>query len=139
MRNLQLSLIKKWFEKTKSQEKREDYREITPYWCNRLLLHKGKNKSNKWWSLMVNTDGLFTHTALIEDVKRKDISFKQFENNIMTLGYPKKTDLERILTFKHEGIEIREGREDWGAVPGVKYFVIKHGEKIICKKYQEIV
>lgn len=28
---------KKWFYMVRSGEKTEEYREITPYWCNRLL------------------------------------------------------------------------------------------------------
>ncbi|APZ82936.1 hypothetical protein [Flavobacterium phage FL-1] len=34
--NLQLSLIGKWFEMTKPEIKKEDYREITEYWISRL-------------------------------------------------------------------------------------------------------
>ena len=45
----------------------------------------------------------------------------------MTLGYPRSDDTERILKFKHDGIEIRTGNPDWGAENGKLYFVIKHG------------
>ena len=45
--NLFLPLKEIWFNMTKSGEKREDYREITGYWCSRLLLHKGKHLSKK--------------------------------------------------------------------------------------------
>ena len=48
----------------------------------------------------------------------------------MTLGYPKSNDTERILKLEHKGIEIREGKPEWGAEPGKKYFVIKHGQPI---------
>jgi hypothetical protein len=48
----------------------------------------------------------------------------------MILGYPKSTDTARIRRYKHAGIEIREGRQEWGAEPGKIYFVIKHGEQI---------
>jgi hypothetical protein len=34
-----------------------------------------------------------------------DLSFKDFEQNIMTLGYPKANDSERILKIEHKGIE----------------------------------
>jgi len=50
--NLQLPLKKQWFEMTKAGIKTEDYREITPYWCNRfLVLSNGKKLSKKYWSL----------------------------------------------------------------------------------------
>ena len=125
MKNLQLSLKKEWFDLTNPEGKTEDYREITPYWCNRFLLFNGHSMPAKWWGYVRNYEGC----SFIKSIK-SDTTFKPFENNIMTLGYPKKGDLSRIKTFKHAGIEIREGREDCGAETGVKYFVIKHGEKI---------
>jgi len=57
------------------------------------------------------------------------ISAKQFDKNIMTLGYPKKSDKDRILKIEHKGIEIRAGKPEWGAKPNKLYFVIKHGKK----------
>lgn len=58
-----------------------------------------------------------------------DFKFKPFKRNIMTLGYPKSTDTERILTYDHDGIEIKTGKPEWGAEPGKLYFVIKHGKR----------
>jgi len=40
--NLQLALKRQWFELTDCGEKKEDYREITPYWCNRLFKKNSK-------------------------------------------------------------------------------------------------
>lgn len=47
--NLQLSLKKKWFEMTKSGVKTEII-EITPYWCARLLIHRGSIKHKTFGS-----------------------------------------------------------------------------------------
>lgn len=112
MNNLQLSLKKKWFEMTKDGIKTEDYREITPYWIKRLVY-----------------DGFYIHpmTNCIEVSKGRFHPIKYFEYNIMTLGYPKSTDSDRVVKFKHKGIEIREGNPEWGAEPGKLYFVIMHG------------
>jgi len=52
---------------------------------------------------------------------------KTFDCNIMTLGYPKNGDTERILKLEHKGIEIRTGNPEWGAEPNKLYFVIMHG------------
>lgn len=101
--NLQASLKSKWFEMTKAKIKTEDYREITKYWIKRLLSE-------------YNPDGTFVA--------------KKFEYNIMTLGYPKSGDTERILKLEHKGIEIRTGNPDWGAEPNKLYFVIKHGNTL---------
>ena len=121
-KNLQMALKTKWFEMTGSGEKPEDYRELTAYWYNRLALYKGEKKSLKWWQYHFNV-GYYFH--------KTDISFKKFIINTMTRGYPKKDDESRIIKLKHEGIEIREGREEWGAEKGKIYFVIKHGKRIL--------
>ena len=123
MKNLQLSLKRNWFEMTKSGVKTEDYREITQYWLKRLtgvyLTSKGALQSNETLYEIMGTN---------KDLIMNCCSFKEFDSNTMTLGYPKSTDLERILKLKHEGIEIREGNPEWGAEIGKLYFVIKHGK-----------
>jgi len=126
MKNLQLALIRKWFDMTKAKIKPEDYRSITPYWCSRLLLFNGENKSQKWWK-----DEFFDEENPISEAKENIqlfCTFKKFSYNIMTLGYPSSSDTSRILRLKHAGIEIRTGNHDWGAEPGKIYFVIKHAE-----------
>lgn len=35
------------------------------------------------------------------------------------------------MTFKIESIEIREGNPAWGAVPGIEYYCIRLGKRII--------
>lgn len=122
-KDLQLSLIKKWFEMTKSGEKKEDYREITPYWCNRLLLANGEIMSKEKWRVFLLENGINYLNYCFGDT----ITSKNFDNNIMTLGYPKKGDHERTLIIEHQGIKVRDGNPEWGAEPNKLYFVIKHG------------
>lgn len=111
--------------------KKEDYRIITPYWCNRFLLHKGKIKSKKIWENEIFTIVNDTPSGhLLFLIKRGVVTFKNFTTNTMTLGYPKGTDTERIIKFEHAGIEIKTGNPEWGAEPNKLYFVIKHGKRI---------
>lgn len=117
----------KWFEMTKPGIKKEDYREITPYWCSRILLYKGCHKPAKWWEFIQFHDGCFFIKDLVSNIQNGEITFKPFKVNTMTLGYPKSTDTERILRLEHKGIEIRTGNPEWGAVPDQIYFVILHG------------
>jgi len=130
MKNLQLSLKQKWFDLTKSGEKTEDYRELTPYWCARLL-----------YKIPYPHGGYFNAS---NDILKGDYDcigwnefaggaplFEKFTTNTMTLGYPKSTDTERILHYEHKGIEIRTGKPEWGAEPGKIYFVIMHGKQIL--------
>ena len=39
-------------------------------------------------------------------------------------GYPKKGDTERRIRFLRPSLRIGEGREEWGAERGVKYYII---------------
>ena len=119
MSNLQLSLKKQWFDLTKAGIKTEDYRELNEYWTKRLTITKIDWSTPKEICDQIVSDfNNGTCTPL----------FKKFDSNIMTLGYPKSTDSERILKLEHKGIEIRTGNPNWGAEPGKIYFVIKHGE-----------
>ncbi len=128
--NLQLSLIKKWFDLTKSGEKTEDYREITSFWCNRLLLFDGKSKNKTFWeNEFLNVFDAVSFKKMVNGYSRH-ITFKPVSKNIMTLGYPSFDDRERYLILEHNGIEIGTGREIWGADENKYYFVIKHGKII---------
>jgi hypothetical protein len=132
MNNLQLSLKKKWFEMTKAGVKTEDYREITPYWCSRLLTCTGGKRTQEYWSDML-TYPTTESTPILQKLSTDKwlYKFEEFDLNIMTLGYPKSTESDRTLKLEHKGIEIREGNPEWGAEPGRLYFVIKHGKRIL--------
>lgn len=118
MSDLRLSLIGKWFNMSKALIKKEDYREITPYWIKRLL------EKEFAYGCETSEDILHALSACPNGV------FKKFKTNTMTLGYPKSGDSERIIQFEHSGIEIRTGNPEWGAEPNKIYFVIKHGNLI---------
>jgi hypothetical protein len=132
MSNVNLPLKKKWFEMTNQGIKMEDYREITSYWCNRLL-KPNNNDYQMYW-------GQFIEKIQARKMPLKDVFFiysveyKKFEQNRISLGYPKNENTTRIIYYEHAGIEIKEGRPEWGAEPGRLYFVIKHGQRIISNK-----
>lgn len=140
MKNLQMSLKKKWFEMTKAGIKTEDYRQITPYWAKRLFLYQGESLSKTLTNLEIECvcEDLNNAINCLGEIEEEVwfvldnwyLSFKEFSINTMTLGYPKAGDTERIIQFKHAGIEIRTGNPEWGAEPGKLYFVIKHEKKI---------
>lgn len=132
MKNLQMSLILFWFNMTKKLIKKEDYRSITPYWCNKFILVDGVKESQKWWKLWLEKMGeeYFYKVFQKENPSSIGYEFVKFETNIMTLGYPKLSDTERILKLEHKGIEIRTGNIEWGAEADKLYFVIKHGNII---------
>lgn len=126
---LQLSLKNEWFEMTKAGVKTEDYREVTGYWCKRLLA-TDINDMEDFWGELLFCYGVKVIKRLLDDPINADILIfsRKFTTNTMTLGYPKKGDKERTLKLEHKGIEIRTGNPEWGAEDGILYFVIKHGK-----------
>lgn len=133
-KDLRLTLKREWFELTKSGVKTEDYREINEYWFKRLVYdYKKVFEYTTGWDWDYTDKFLrnaFLRVIFNDDFRVRTIGFIPFENNIMTLGYPPNTETEKILKYKHGGIEIRTGNPEWGAEENKKYFVIKHGEKI---------
>lgn len=130
-KTLQLPLIKKWFDLTKSGVKKEEYRELNAFWMARLLLQDGRKQPQQFWNrcytLMYSPSDI---QRWFNDTIIHKITPVPFTQNKMTLGYPKSGDTERTVTFAHAGIEIRTGNPDWGAEPGKLYIVIKHGERV---------
>lgn len=100
---------------TKAGIKNEDYRELNDYWFKRLTTKDIRGH----WDLELFIKYANEHPYKI---------YKDFKQNIMTLGYPKSNDADRVLKLEHKGIEIRTGNPEWGAEPNKLYFVIKHGD-----------
>ena len=101
MKTLTLSLKKQWFDMIKAGIKKEEYREIKPYY----------------------------NTRFCEPINSRifypgETGAKTFDRLVFTLGYPKADDTERRLTFKDPKIRIGTGRPEWGAEPVKNYFVI---------------
>ena len=57
----------------------------------------------------------------------KNGEHRKYDAVCFTNGYA--PDSPRV-TRVYNGFEFREGRQEWGAEPGKKYFVIKLGEKL---------
>jgi hypothetical protein len=110
MKTLHLTLKKKWFDMIASGEKKEEYREIKPYWASRLT-----TLPKEWTDDCINK---------IEDCAE----WTQFFNEVVFRnGYTKNAP---TMKFKCEYITIALGRVKWGAEPGKKYFVIKLGDRL---------
>ena len=129
-KTLRLSLKTKWFEMTKSGIKIEDYREINQYWVGRLFHHKESKLTTEEIVRYILNYKYYGYVEVDSIFIYHDLYFKTFNENLMTLGYPKSTNTERILKLEHKGIEIGCGNPEWGAEPNKLYFIIKHGNII---------
>lgn len=104
-----------WYEMIESGEKREEYRKIGAYWAKRLIASSDTTKRNS--GVPTHVCGDFT---IEPGATFRDFAFVRFHR-----AYTSTT-----MTFAVDGIEIGEGNPEWGAIPGVKYFVIKLGNRI---------
>ena len=118
--DLALPVEFQWYDMIVHGDKREEYREITAHWVNRLLAQPG-----------------YDYTYLNEVVRRLHLTGQAIPENIELLfksgnlvalpyetvtfrrGYTKET-----ATFRITGIDIRYGKTEWGAKAGKKYLVI---------------
>lgn len=137
MKTLHLTLKKKWFDMTESGEKPEEYREIKEYWVRRLVdfneaLDLAESASERKYEKFaiphdIEFDINVNNYSPEDTLKAYRSKVNDFDAVQATNGYGKK-----VPSWKREclGIEIREGRPEWGAEPGKKYFVIKLGKII---------
>lgn len=124
IRFLHLPLKARWFRMIQSGEKREEYREITPYWVKRLVdICRGGNHYS------VKTPVARFYADHIEQMKYEIVcefaAFRNYTHVHFTLGYPRRDDASRHMVRKIKEITIGTGRPEWGAEPGKEYFVIK--------------
>lgn len=101
IKTLYLPLKAKWYEMIESGVKTEEYREIKPYWCKRIV---GENTISVSGALMEKYEYPFTHVKF-------------------SYGYTKRT-----MTFEIENITIGKGNPEWGA-PTEDVFIIKLGKR----------
>lgn len=119
MKALHLPLQEKWFNMIESGEKNEEYREIKPFYCNRILYHIPLPLA--FWSDILNNVRAAGHPYqhLLRDYGTRGFTHVRF-----TYGYTKRT-----MTFEIESITIGKGKPEWGA-PEEDVFIIKLGKRI---------
>lgn len=131
---LHLNLIRKWFEMIYEGEKKEEYREITTYWCARLLLFGGKHGTPKFWQShldCIEKDKKFYLTEkginqLKIGIRLMLVTYKPYPYIIFSNGMT--PPIQRFnISILCLGIGI--GKMEWGAEPGKQYFVFELGLK----------
>lgn len=121
-----LFLVQKepWFSMTKSGLKKEEYREIKPYYTSKWLDPYDKYLSATLLNaLRVQT---IQNKFLIEDVNDILTNLQTKYHTVhFSNGMPKRgTSPEKHIEFRNPKIRISEGRPEWGAEPHKLYFVI---------------
>ena len=124
-KTLHLVLKAKWYDMIERGEKREEYREIKPYWEKRLLDYASLKKYVRENIAELRLKQfLFPKSTPIEDACR---SFPRGYTHVcFSYGYTKRT-----MTYEVDGIQFGTGKPEWGAEKDKPYFVIKIGRRIL--------
>lgn len=121
MITLHKTIKRKWFDMIVSGEKKEEYLEIKKFWIQRLL---------KDVEVSIKSD-ITSYKDLANSIKWNDgmCSFDFIEYDTVTCrnGYNKDCP---VVLWEHLNITVGEGKQEWGAEPGVKYFILHIGEII---------
>ena len=121
MKILHLTLKKKWFDMILSGEKKEEYREIKPYWINRLCWHEFHKQAND-----LETLNYCRHNA-----QNGRFPMDVFNNNYDAIcfknGYAKDAP---SMTIEFKGIDVGFTKPEWSDNWQGEVFKIKLGEII---------
>ena len=141
MKNLHLNLHKKWFDMILSGEKKEEYREVNPYWAYRLINKISKNGVNKiqskhWWHGYLGRHGKDSNRSFYYFGSRDKESidfiidnygFKDYKTITFSNGYSKN---RRQFVIELLSIRVDNGKSEWGALENKKYFILQLGNII---------
>lgn len=127
MKTLHLNLKRQWFDMILSGKKKEEYREIKPFWLSRLT-DVAKN--------FEMYEGLTNDVAveICEDIKCSGETyhnFNKFDTITFSNGYSKN---RRQFEIELKNIEIGVGKKEWGAANG-KCFILNLGKIVWCNCY----
>jgi len=118
MKTLHLNLKRQWFDKINSDDKTEEYREIKESIVSLLFDWKKSGMTRKDFTVACRMNP----SVVWEYLKGDDNTTITFSN-----GYAKDRD-----QFEIEWVDIKtgEGNPEWGAEPGVNYFILTLGDFI---------
>ncbi len=121
IQTLCLPLKAQWYEMIESGEKKEEYREITPYWIQRLMvLSDGKKIPRAIAEKLAQCSPTRLKLAIIQG----RIRFKHYDQIRFSYGYTR-----RQMYYPRLGICIGKGSPEWGA-PDHEVFIQPIGKRI---------
>ena len=121
---LTLSVKKEWFDKIVSGEKKEEYREIKPYWVARLFYDRFGKLSPKMVKELADSIAKYGDTEHFEAKNGIEVSFVPYTHVLFINGYgDDKPRVEKEI----EWIDIDRPRKGWcpDDFLGKEFFVIK--------------
>lgn len=123
---LDLPLKKEWYNMIDSGVKTEEYRELKPFWANRLLYHVTLGVKEYWEPVLKKAfefnekfPYVTLHNLLVQDYGTRGYTHVRFR-----YGYTKQT-----MLFELSELRVGKGNTEWGA-PDEEVFILKLGNRI---------
>lgn len=116
LNTLHLVLKSKWYDMISAGIKREEYRDITPYWTKRISRFCSSCRDGGYYAKcpIVNTTGNSNKSVCCN-----------YNRVCFHRGYTSTT-----MTFSVIGVHIGGGKKEWGAEPSKEYYIIRLGANI---------
>ena len=123
MKVLDLSLKHCWYDMIASGEKKEEYRDLRPYYANRLLYGCSLGVKEYWEPVFANaqTKEWFKPEMLLRDYGSRFYDAVRFHRG---QGSPVTMLVECL------GISVGKGKPEWGAPEDKEVFIIKLGKRL---------
>ena len=123
MKVLDLSLKHCWYDMIASGEKKEEYRDLRPYYANRLLYGCSLGVKQYWEEVFANaqTKDWFKPEMLLRDYGSRFYDAVRFHRG---QGSPVTMLVECL------GISVGKGKPEWGAPEDKEVFIIKLGKRL---------
>lgn len=131
MKTLKHTIKKKWFDMILSGEKKEEYKEIKPFWLSRLCWNDEEITKRQLSDAISDMKTFSGKSKSFENIRElldyHNLNFCEFDEHHFFNGayFSEKIPNYKI---KAKGIRIGTGKPEWGAVEGVNYFIIELGE-----------
>ena len=127
---LTLPLKKQWYDMIESGEKKEEYREIKPYWCNRLLYYCTLGVKEYWEPVLIKARELVAENPRcfnLYDLLIKNMGTRGYTHVRFSYGYTKRT-----MLFELDEITVGKAKPEWGGntIDGEEVFILKIGKRI---------
>ena len=119
---LDLSLKYEWFDMIERGEKHEEYRDLRPYYANRLLYWRNHGQKKYW-------DGVFEKMYTYPTFKIRELLLGYGIRQYDAVRFHKGQGGKTTMLFEFKGLDIGRGNPEWGA-PDEDVFIIKLGRRI---------
>lgn len=131
MKTLHITQQKKWFDMVAAGIKKEEYREIKPYWAKRLIDISGPPEEEKGENRTIPHDIVFdlARHPWQEVLKAYYSKFRSYHIVESRNGYAKDAP---VIRWTHKGIRVGTPNPDWcpPGFQGQTFFILEIGEII---------